>query len=126
METEKIMTDPFRKMLDERFGMFVHYGLYSGLEGYYNGKEIKGNAEWIQRFAPVPLVEYEQTGRETFCPSPDFAKNLVKAAKNAIMLREASIAPPAASLMLALPKRSIIVPTKKIVLKSEALSPVNQ
>lgn len=85
METEKIMTDPFRKMLDERFGMFVHYGLYSGLGGYYNGKEIKGNAEWIQRFAPVPLVEYEQTGRETFCPSPDFAKNLVRSAKAAGM-----------------------------------------
>lgn len=80
---QKNMTDPFRKMLDERFGMFVHYGLYTGFEGYYHGKEIKGCAEWIQRFGGIPLAEYEQTGRETFCPSPDFARNLVRSAKQA-------------------------------------------
>lgn len=74
---------PFRKLLDERFGMFVHFGLYSSFEGYYKGKPIPSLGEWIMRNAQIPIAEYEAYGREHFCPAPDFAKNLVKHAKAA-------------------------------------------
>lgn len=38
---------------DARFGMFVHWGLYSGLAGTWDGKPvaISGGMEWIQERA---------------------------------------------------------------------------
>ncbi len=35
---------------DARFGMFIHWGIYSGAEGYWKGEKIRNNndyAEWI-------------------------------------------------------------------------------
>lgn len=32
---------------DAKFGLFVHWGLYSLLGGVYKGKEARGVAEWI-------------------------------------------------------------------------------
>ena len=77
------MQDPFRHLMDERFGMFIHYGIYSALGGSYHGEKIKGLGEWIQRHARIPIAEYEKIGREQFCPAPDFAKKIVKSAKAA-------------------------------------------
>lgn len=77
------MKDPFRKMLDNRFGMFVHYGIYSALAGFYKGECIKGLGEWIQKNGRIPIAEYSKIGKEEFCPSRNFARDLVKAAKNA-------------------------------------------
>lgn len=38
-------------MAEARFGMFVHWGLYSGLAGDWNGKMAgdSGGLEWIQQ-----------------------------------------------------------------------------
>jgi aryl-phospho-beta-D-glucosidase BglC (GH1 family) len=33
---------------DGKFGMFIHYGLYSGLAGEFQGKKYEGCVEWIQ------------------------------------------------------------------------------
>ena len=73
----------FEKMLCDRFGMFVHYGIYSEMAGYFNGKPCPGLGEWIQHGLEIPNAEYEKFGRENFRPSPDFAKNLVRHAKAA-------------------------------------------
>ena len=43
-----------------RFGMFIHYGLYSGLEGYWKNKPVKGIGEWILKHAEIPVKEYQQ------------------------------------------------------------------
>ncbi|MEN8127718.1 MAG: alpha-L-fucosidase, partial [Planctomycetota bacterium] len=48
-----------------RFGMFIHWGLYSVLGGEWDGvdhgKEMGGaSAEWIMLRAPVPTTEYEK------------------------------------------------------------------
>ena len=51
-------------------GMFVHFGIYSQL----------GKGEWIRN--NMPKEEYEPIYR-TFCPKPDWAKELVAAAKGA-------------------------------------------
>lgn len=45
---------------DARFGMFIHWGLYSVAAGEWNGKQIDGIGEWIQNFAKVPNSEYEK------------------------------------------------------------------
>lgn len=73
----------FQKMLDDRFGMFVHYGIYSAMGGIYNGREVDGVAEWIQRRLEIPCAEYEDFGRKNFNPRPDFAKQIVASAKKA-------------------------------------------
>ena len=75
--------DAFRRMLDDRIGMFVHYGIYSALAGKYKGEEIEGLGEWIQRRAEIPIAEYERIGKESFLPKKDFAERLVKSAKAA-------------------------------------------
>jgi len=33
---------------EARFGMFIHWGIYSATEGYWNNVETKGIGEWIQ------------------------------------------------------------------------------
>ncbi|KAA8916779.1 hypothetical protein TRICI_001077 [Trichomonascus ciferrii] len=44
-----------------KFGMFVHYGLYSSLEGEYKGKPVgKDGAEWFQNRTGVSDIEYQQ------------------------------------------------------------------
>ena len=42
-----------------QFGLFIHYGLYSLLEGHYQGKHSRP-AEWVLRNGKVPLAQYEQ------------------------------------------------------------------
>ena len=45
----------------DRFGMFIHWGLYSGAEGYWKGEKLRyGNdyAEWIQYRNRIAKEEY--------------------------------------------------------------------
>jgi alpha-L-fucosidase len=44
---------------EARFGMFIHWGLYSILEGEYPGKG-SNHAEWIRTTAQIPVAEYEK------------------------------------------------------------------
>ena len=48
-----------------RFGMFIHWGLYSVPAGEYGGKT--GYAEWLMESAHVPVADYEKY-REGFNP----------------------------------------------------------
>ncbi|HEX4627255.1 MAG TPA: alpha-L-fucosidase [Gemmatimonadales bacterium] len=43
---------------DARFGMFIHWGLYSTLAGEWGGRS--DYAEWIRTSAHIPLAEYER------------------------------------------------------------------
>ncbi len=43
---------------DAKFGMFIHWGLYSQLAGEWQGKSITGGAEWIQQFLTIPSSQY--------------------------------------------------------------------
>lgn len=45
---------------DNRFGQFIHFGLYSVLGGYWQGKCYDGAAEWIKSSARIPDAEYEK------------------------------------------------------------------
>ncbi len=45
---------------EARFGMFIHWGLYSILAGEWKGQKTKGIGEWIMHDLKVPIAEYEQ------------------------------------------------------------------
>ena len=44
---------------EARFGMFIHWGVYSVLGGTYKGDPVKGIGEWIMQRAQIPVEEYE-------------------------------------------------------------------
>jgi alpha-L-fucosidase len=70
---------------EARFGMFVHWGLYSGLAGTWNGKPVgkSGGMEWIQQRVGADTETYAKAAIPLFKPSPDFAKGWAKLAKEA-------------------------------------------
>jgi len=42
-----------------KFGLFMHYGLYSLLEGEWNGEQARP-AEWVQLRGKIPVKDYEK------------------------------------------------------------------
>ncbi len=67
-----------------RFGMFIHWGLYSSLAGYYQGKQVSGYGEWIMFWAKIPLKDYQPLAKD-FNPVDFSAEKIVTMAKNAGM-----------------------------------------
>lgn len=45
---------------EAKFGMFIHYGLYSMLAGEYNGNRTDNIAEWIMHDLDIPREEYRK------------------------------------------------------------------
>lgn len=46
---------------DSRFGMFIHWGVYSGAEGYWKGEKLRNDnnyAEWLQYRNRIEQTEY--------------------------------------------------------------------
>lgn len=69
---------------DGNFAMFIHFGLYSKMEGEWQGKRYYGNAEWIKHQAGIPADEYMKEAT-TFNPDEFDAEAIVKLAKDAGM-----------------------------------------
>src|SRR5512138_3820188 len=70
---------------EARFGMFVHWGLYSGLAGTWEGKPVatRGGMEWIQQRVKADTDTYAKRAIPLFKPAPDFAKEWARLAKAA-------------------------------------------
>lgn len=68
---------------DAKFGMFIHYGLYSGLEGKLDGKEYGGGAEWIQDYSGTESDKYAKMTLPLFKPQRGCASAWVKLAREA-------------------------------------------
>ena len=70
---------------DARFGMFVHWGLYSGLAGTWEGKPVgtNGGMEWIEQRVKADTDTYAAKALPLFKPTPGFAKEWARLAKEA-------------------------------------------
>ena len=66
---------------DAKFGMFIHYGLYSGLAGYF--KEIPGGGEWIQCNLGLDTETYAAEALPLFQPAPGCTDAWASLAKEA-------------------------------------------
>lgn len=80
-------TPETRDMYDRRFGMFIHWGLYSHLEGRWKGHDRlmrtgRGDGSWTMLVNEIPLEEYSKVAYD-FKPDPDWAEKLVVSAKKA-------------------------------------------
>jgi len=68
-----------------KFGMFIHFGLFSTLGGVWKGKEItEGYSEQIQSQAPIPMAEYAPLASQ-FNPVKFDPEAIVKLAEQAGM-----------------------------------------
>jgi alpha-L-fucosidase len=70
---------------EARFGMFVHWGLYSGLAGTWEGKPVAmtGGMEWIQQRVKTDTKTYAERAIPLFKPKPGFAREWARLAKEA-------------------------------------------
>lgn len=67
---------------EARFGMFIHWGVYSVPAGAYNGVEYERIGEWIMNTAEIPVARYREYAGE-FNPvkyNPEFWAELAKQA----------------------------------------------
>src|SRR5674476_1462636 len=69
---------------DARFGLFIHWGIYSVPAGTYNGQKIAGIGEWIMNKGKIPMAEYQKYAAQ-FNPVKYNAEEWVKLAKEAGM-----------------------------------------
>ena len=67
-----------------KFGMMIHWGLYSVLAGECNGERIDCIGEWIMSKCQIPIKEYEKYAK-VFNPICFDAEEWVKLAKDAGM-----------------------------------------
>lgn len=76
---------------EAKFGMFIHWGLYSQAGGTWKGTRIENSpfpgprvAEWLMSTFQIPRREYEELAK-TFNPDKSFAENIARLAKDAGM-----------------------------------------
>ena len=69
---------------EARFGMFIHWGLYSKAAGEWKGKQVGGLGEWILKDAAIPIADYKALAPR-FNPVKFNADEWVAIAKNAGM-----------------------------------------
>ena len=74
----------------QKYGMFIHWGLYSQLGGVYKGKKMEEGgtgprvAEWVMRRKEIPRAEYAKLA-DSFNPTRFNAEEWVAVAKAAGM-----------------------------------------
>jgi alpha-L-fucosidase len=69
---------------EAKFGMFIHWGLYSVAAGEWNGKPVRGIGEWILSNARITVEDYAPL-QQRFNPVKFDAKRWVEIAKDAGM-----------------------------------------
>ncbi len=52
--------EALKKFNEAKFGLFIHWGIYSVPAGIWNGKKIPGLGEWIMFNAQIPRKDYKK------------------------------------------------------------------
>ncbi|MEO5714628.1 MAG: alpha-L-fucosidase [Luteolibacter sp.] len=84
-ETEAEKAQRMEWFNDARFGMFIHWGLYSEAAGNFKGKPVPGAGEWLQSGGAIPAADYRTELLPKFNPTKYDPEAWVIAAKNAGM-----------------------------------------
>ena len=69
---------------EAKFGLFIHWGVYSVPAGFYHDKPVAGIGEWIMNKGKIPMAEYQLFAKE-FNPVKFDADAWVKTARDAGM-----------------------------------------
>jgi len=81
---EEISADRMQWWTDAKFGMFIHWGVYSVPAGFYHDNAIPGIGEWIMNRGKIPVAEYKKYATQ-FNPVKYDPEAWVKMAKAAGM-----------------------------------------
>ncbi|MHC4356874.1 MAG: alpha-L-fucosidase, partial [Planctomycetota bacterium] len=85
VETKELRDARMKWWREGRFGMFVHWGLYSGLAGTWKDKPVgtRGGMEWIQQRVGADTWEYAHEAVPLFRPKEGFAHEWARLAREA-------------------------------------------
>ncbi len=83
-ESKEEFNNRMQWFTDAKYGMFIHFGLYSQLGGEWKGKTIDKYAEWIQAHADISAQEYAMLVT-SYNPKDFNADFIAKTAKDAGM-----------------------------------------
>ncbi|NBS84350.1 MAG: alpha-L-fucosidase [Verrucomicrobia bacterium] len=64
LETPEQKAERLKWFQEARFGMFIHWGVYSVPAGEYHGKPVEGYGEWIMHHASIPVSEYKAFAKD--------------------------------------------------------------
>src|SRR3954466_1019527 len=67
---------------EARFGMFIHWGVYSVPAGVWKGEQSKHIGEWLMLDYKIPVAEYAALTKD-FNPVRFNAREIVRAARDA-------------------------------------------
>lgn len=81
---EVVSADRMEWWTDAKFGMFIHWGVYSVPAGFYQGKPVPNIGEWIMNKGKIPVSEYKKFSSQ-FNPVKYDPEAWVKMAKAAGM-----------------------------------------
>lgn len=83
-ESESELAERMRWFTDAKYGMFIHFGLYSQLGGIYEGNDKGKYAEWLQANQQIPKEDYVKL-INSWNPKKFNANMIVKLARKAGM-----------------------------------------
>tara|TARA_B110000208_G_scaffold170579_1_gene212251 strand:+ start:64153 stop:66012 length:1860 start_codon:yes stop_codon:yes gene_type:complete len=81
---EKLNSGALKEWQQMKFGLFIHWGVYSIPAGVWKGKQVEKLGEQIMRHADISIPEYEAIAKQ-FNPVNFDANAIVKMAKDAGM-----------------------------------------